>query len=199
MIITVINRIKGHFYTLSFNQGEDICLDASVVEEHFLHIEQELAEEELAALLEESDNRRVKEKALWLLSYRDHSERELRQKLRRESTEEAAEYAIETLRECGLLNDRAFAGRRAEYLMRSKGYAPRRIQQELRQKGIDSGIIAEALEELETSPRDRLAELIERRFNPLPQDEKAKRRMVNTLIRMGYSFNDIKAATEFNS
>ncbi|MDR1565521.1 MAG: recombination regulator RecX [Oscillospiraceae bacterium] len=198
MIITAVNRIKGHLYTLRFNEGEDACLDASIVEERFLHIGQELECEELAELLEESDNRRAKEKALWLLSYRDHSEGELRQKLRRESTEEAAEYAIETLRECGLLNDRAFARRRAEYLMQSKGYAPRRIQQELRQKGIDSGIIAEALEELEENPRDRLAELIECRFNPLPQEEKAKRRMINTLIRMGYSFNDVKAATDVN-
>ena len=43
----------------------------------------EITDEELKKLIEKSNEKRAKEKALWLISYRDHSKKELQDKLKR--------------------------------------------------------------------------------------------------------------------
>ena len=97
----------------------------------------ELGEEELRALVEESDARRAREKALYLLEHRSHSKRELTEKVARTAaSREAAQAAADRLEELGLLNDRAFAESYARELIQRKRYGLRRVRQELARKGI---------------------------------------------------------------
>ena len=69
-----------------------------------------LTDEELHSLLQASDARRAREKALYLLEHRSHSKRELTEKIARTAaSREAAEAAADHMEELGLLNDESFA------------------------------------------------------------------------------------------
>lgn len=193
MIITDIRKRKGKLFAL-FSYDEEIAkLDSEIVHEKCIKIGSEISEEELEELVEISQKKRAKDKALWLLSYRDHSGRELEQKLRRTNNAEAAAQAVETMKEYGLVNDEAFARRRAEYLIFTKGYAISRTEYELIQKGIDTETVRDIILSMNIDERERLTEIVERRFLPIPTDEKGKRRLWSALQRLGYNYGDIKS------
>ncbi len=58
-------------------------LDTQTLLENRADVGREISDEELKKLIELSNERRAKEKALWLISYRSHSKKELKEKIRR--------------------------------------------------------------------------------------------------------------------
>ena len=153
----------------------------------------EISDEELHELLQESEARRAKEKALYLLEYRSHSKKELADKISRTTSREAAEAAVERMEELGLVNDESYARQLAEYLMERKGYGVRRARQELLQKGIDRELVEEILEEQAPDPREKLREIVERKYQDRLGDGKGYRRTAAALQRLGYGYEDIRA------
>ena len=142
--------------------------------------------------MQESETRRAKEKALYLLEYRSHSKKELADKISRTTSREAAEAAVEKMEELGLMNDEAYARQLAGTLLEKKGYGLRRARQELLQKGIDRELVEELLEELAPDPEEKLREIVERKYRNQLGDEKGYRRTVAALQRLGYGWEDIK-------
>lgn len=153
----------------------------------------EITDEQLKELIEQSDEKRAKEKALWLISYRDHSKRELETKISKTSDREAAKKAVERMEELGLINDEKYARRYAEELINVKHLSARGVKYKLNEKGIDRELIDQILEELNPDPREHIEILIERKYKTAINDEKGRRRAVAALQRMGYSWNDINA------
>ena len=140
--------------------------------------------------------RRAFNKATDLLSRRDHSTAELLQKLRQKGFDaEAAQSAVEKLRDFGYLDDRRFAEAYAAELVRSKGFGKRRIVTELFRKGIDREIISDVTDALEPS-EDTLLSLIERKFSRNLTTEKGVQRTFGALLRMGYAPGEIKQALQ---
>lgn len=87
------------------------------------------------------------QQAVSLLARREHSSRELREKLRARSfSAEAVESALATLREQDLQSDYRFAEACTRSLM-SRGYGSLRVAGELRERGV-SGDIAQEFESL---------------------------------------------------
>lgn len=152
----------------------------------------EISDEDLHQLLQESEARRAKEKALYLLEYRSHSKKELADKISRTTSREAAEAAVDKMEELGLVNDEDYGRQMAENLLQKKGYGLRRARQELLQKGIDRELIEELLEELASDPEEKLREIVERKYQNQLDDEKGYRRTVAALQRLGYGWEDIK-------
>ncbi|MGN0452912.1 MAG: regulatory protein RecX [Ruminococcus sp.] len=170
-------------------------LDTQVLLKNRIKEGVELTDEELYALIEESDTHRAKEKALWLISYRDHSSGELKKKLSKDYSDTAAEKAIERMEELGLINDEAFARRYASEL-HSKHCSPSDIRQRLREKGIDRELAAEIAEELEIDPHEELRAIIEKKYLRSLSDEKGIRRTTAALQRRGFAWQDIKQVLE---
>ena len=111
---------------------------------------QELDDEELDAFLSAINVRRAFNKAANLLSYRDHSEREIRTKLRTAGfDDEAISAAVRRLFELRMLSDERFAEMYANELQRRKKFSTRRILQELSLKGIDRETAQNAVEALD--------------------------------------------------
>ena len=154
---------------------------------------QQLSDEELHELIARSDAVRAKEKALYLLEHRPHSKRELEDKLARTVGREAAGHAAGRMEELGLIDDADYAHRLAEDLAR-KGFAAPRIRQELLRRGIGRELAAGEAERAAAAPEDALHSLIERRFARQLGEEKGRRRAVAALQRMGYRWEEIKAA-----
>lgn len=172
-----------------------LSLDTQTLLEHRIDIGRELDDEELHDLIESSNERRAKEKALWLISYRSHSKKELRDKIRRTCDRQSAEKAVERMEELGLVNDRDYAERCAQTLIFTKHMSKRGAAMELRRKGIESEIIDEVLGDIEVDEREQIQAVIERKY-PKIGDEKIRRRAVAALQRLGYGWEDIKAVIE---
>ncbi len=151
----------------------------------------ELDDEQLHNLVKLSDLHRAKEKALWLISYRDHSSKELLEKLMKDFCEEASSAAVERMQELGLINDEAFANRFAREL-HSKHQSPSTIRYKLIQKGVDRDTADSIVEELNIDPVAEIEALVEKKYLKNLSDEKGLRRTFSALQRAGYRYSDIK-------
>lgn len=192
MVITAIEPRRKSLSAIYIDGEFAVKLDTETVLSERLKAGMEIDDERLHTLIKTSDARRAKEKALWLISYRDHSEGELRQKLRKDYGEEAVEKAIERLKELGLISDENFAKKYAESLSH-KHLSQRQIQQKLRLKGIDKELTTETVEELDLDEKEEIKALIEKKYINKLSDEADLRRTVAALQRRGFSYSDIRS------
>ncbi len=156
----------------------------------------ELTQEELSELMERSDARRAREKALYLLEHRSHSKRELTEKIARTAaSREAAQAAADRLEEIGLIDDKAFAESYARELFLRKRFGALRVRQELSRKGIDRELIDQVMAPYleEDTGEENIALVLAKRYPLWREDEKVRRRAVAALQRLGYSYGQIRA------
>ena len=153
----------------------------------------EVDEDELEEIRQTVSVRRAYNYAVSLLSRRDHSEKELMNKLTQKGYTHGAEEAIAKLRDGGYVSDERFARLYVRELQTFKKYGKRRIEQELFRKGIDREIIREVLEETDFD-EDELVSLVERKYSRYLDDEKGVAKAINGLLRMGYSYGEIRNA-----
>jgi regulatory protein len=139
------------------------------------------------------------QRALGLLTRREHSRRELKRKLAARGVEAGeAEAAIDRLASAGWQDDRRFA----ESLVRSRagtGYGPLHIRAELGTHGLDGEAIAAALATFEGDWTDVARDLVRRRFGPAgPADLNQRRKAAELLMRRGFDGERIRAATRYD-
>lgn len=155
----------------------------------------EINEEELTELLNAVSFRRAYNKGLDFLSRRPYGTKELVKKLCEKGHEkEYAEKACERLLELGLLNDEEYARILANDLSERKNYSTKRIKQELGFRGVSRDIIENTIDLLDNDPVPRIIILIKKKYINKINDEKGRKRTVDALLRLGYSYSDIKSA-----
>ena len=139
----------------------------------------------------------AKDKALRLLEFRSHSERELTDKLIRAGAErEDVEEILEFCRSYGFVNDRSYAERKAADLKNLNHYGKRRIEQELYSKGISREDIAAAVERLNfEDTEDILCPLVRKKLAG-NFERKSIDRTIRYFIYRGYEISDIKSCIE---
>ncbi len=196
MTITEIKPTKKALSSVYIDGEYAMKLDTAVLCENCVKAGTVLSDEQLKELIEKSEYKRAKEKALWLLSCKDYSKKELTGKLRRESSEDTAREVCERMEELGLVNDETFARRYAHDLLYLKHMSARGAKYKLMEKGIDRDLCDEILDEFDTDPVEQIAELIEKKYADKLDDEKGRRRTVAALQRLGYGWSDIKSAME---
>lgn len=192
MLITAIEpRRKG--LSALFIDGEfAMNLDTQALLENRFDVGRDISDEDLKEMIELSNERRAKEKALWLISYRSHSKKELKDKIRRTCDDSAAEKAVERMEELGLVNDEEYARQFARKLLLQKKMARRAAMLEMGRKGIDKETAEAALDEIDVDYRENIRYIIEKKYRDIG-DEKIKRRAVAALQRLGYGWDDIRA------
>ena len=195
MKITAIEPRRKQMCAL-FIEGEYVMnLDAQTLIENRFDVGREIDDDELKDIIDKSNERRAKEKALWLISYRSHSKKELFDKLKRSFDEASAQKAVDRMEELGLINDEEFAKLYARKLVNGKKMSVKAAEYELYRKGIDKITAEQVLGELEYDPQTQIIEFITKKYKNI-QDEKIKRRAVAALQRKGYSWEEIKQAIE---
>lgn len=175
-------------------------IDTEVFALSRLRLGDQVTQEELEELVERSEARRAREKALTLLEHRSHSKRELTEKIARTAaSREAAQAAADHLEEIGLIDDQAYAESYARELFIRKRYGARRVKQELLRKGIDREIISQVLSQYqeeegsEEQAEENMALVLSKRYPLWREDEKIRRRAIAALQRLGYSFQQIQS------
>ncbi len=160
----------------------------------------EIDEEELAQLKSRVNSRRAFNKAIELISRREHSRKEIITKLTQRSYGDVADETADELERLGYLDDERFARMYANELKQRKTMGKRRISQELYIKGISRDIIQDVLDEIEENPCEEIIEVINQKYYRYLDDEKGRNRAINGLVRLGYSYSDIKnALKEFDN
>lgn len=154
----------------------------------------EIDDNELDELKTLVDSRLAYSQALRFLTLRAHSSDELYKKLLRKHSADCARFAVEKCRELGFIDDEDFAVRYANELAQKKKYGLSRIRQELLLKGIDRDIIEIALSNLEIDFSSSIIDVVEKKYSDCFNNDKGKRRMISGLIRLGFSYSDIKEA-----
>ena len=155
---------------------------------------QSITEDELAALKEEAGFRSAYEKALRLLTVRPYSEKELTDKLCLKFPKESVRRAVEKAAGYGYIDDEAYALEYARHLFEKKKYDIKRIRTELKIKGINSETADKILKTLDNEPITRIIDMIGSKYPDGFPSPKEQRRFTSKLMRMGYTFGDIKAA-----
>ncbi|MDG1753202.1 MAG: regulatory protein RecX [Thalassotalea sp.] len=137
-------------------------------------------------------NKAILHKGIDLLSRREHSALELRNKLRlREFQDDEISIVIDYLVENDYLSESRFAD--SVYRTRvNKGYGKRFIENELAQKGVSSTDINAAAQELDVNWYHQVEIVYKKRFSDTPiieQKDKAKR--IRFLQHRGFSTDEI--------
>ena len=139
------------------------------------------------------------QRALGLLTRREHSRQELTRKLQQRGVASAdAAAAIDTLASAGWQNDARFA----ESLVRNRansGYGPAFIHAELKTHGLGSEAVAIAMESFEGDWVEFARDLIRRRHpQALTGDRDARRKAADFLLRRGFAMAHVRAAISYD-
>jgi regulatory protein len=159
----------------------------------------DLSDEEPASAIEVSPAD-IRLAAMNLLARREHSVRELRNKLKRRFSDEAVEVVIDEqisrLTEERLQSDARFAESYARQRA-EKGYGPVRLREELRERGVSDADVEVALEELEMDWRALAARVLQKKFGTAaPVDIKERARRVRFMQYRGFSADHYRRLQE---
>lgn len=139
------------------------------------------------------------QRAVGLLSRREHSRLELSRKLcERGLASDEVEAAVEKLATDGWQDDARFA----QFLLRSRvsgGYGPIRIRAELATHGLDREAIATAMEGFDGDWAQNARDLVERRYGTdVATSPRLHRKAADFLLRRGFDGDCIRRATRFD-
>lgn len=129
-----------------------------------------------------------------MLARREHSAKELEQKLTTRFDVDEVVQAIERLQSDGLQNDERFV----ESYIRSRiarGHGPLRIESDLKQRGVDREIISRCLQQADHDWYQQASELVVRKFGEEPPvDQKARAQEMRYLAARGFAPDQVFAA-----
>ncbi|MEG0979471.1 MAG: regulatory protein RecX [Oscillospiraceae bacterium] len=196
MIITS-KKGKGNKIHISVDDEYRATVDADFWFSGTVRSGDEITEDELTALLDAVGFRRAYSRALDIISRRDHTKKELVQKLSQKVDKEIAIQVADKIEELGLINEENYAQMLAHDLQIRKGMSPFRIRQELLRRGVSREISQNITDELDTDDKQCIINLLNSKFASRNlADEKDLRRTINSLIRLGYQYSDIKNAID---
>lgn len=128
-----------------------------------------------------------------LIGRRAMSRRDLEKKLREKGASEAeARYAAEWMEAIGAINDAEYAALLARHCA-DLGYGPARIREKLREKGVPRELWEDAVEALPPA-EERIDRFLERRLQGRAPEEREKKRLSDTLLRRGFSWEEVRSA-----
>lgn len=191
--IEKIEQYKGKTLRIDFAEGEPAFINSEVVLDKGLRRGTELSDEEWEAVVYANDFRRAKERALYLLDYKDYSYVSMYKKLAENYPEQLCYDVCDKLAQLGVIDDRRYAAALARHYMEVKRFGRYRAAREMMQKGISRALAEEALEPFDDTVRERLRELIEKKYLRRIEDEDSMNKVKNALVRQGYSYSDINA------
>ena len=192
MTVTAIRQDSPDRLRVVLEDGEEIRSTLGVVTALRLYAGRELDAEGLEELRRESGRALARERALTLVSQRQMSAKELRDKLRQKGIEpETAAWCVDWLTERGLLDEAAYAAAVVRHYA-ARGYGAGRVRAELSRRGLPRELADEAMEAM-SGGQEKLDRLIAARLRD-PGDRDEVRKLSASLYRRGFSSEEIRSA-----
>lgn len=192
MKITKIEKYKGTRYVVDIDNEYWYILDIEIIAYNNLQVGLECDFEFLEKIKYKAELRKAKERALYLLSYRDHSKAELIKKLQKNVSEQVAFLTADKMQEFGYLDDEKYAEKLAKDLILRKKLGYKRALYEMTLKGLEKDLCEEILEQIDNDPVKIIQNLIEKKYAKYLVDPKGKNKVINAILRLGHSYSDIK-------
>jgi len=160
-----------------------------VAGEHNLVIGQQLSDEKKSEVERQISEESALMSATNLLSFRDRSEKEMRDRLKeKEYGETVIDETIKRLHEYNYLDDQAFARQMVEQQL-AKGRGRRAAQHALRQSGVDAELIEVAIAEAFQGESESDAALLWLNRKPVPETSADRQKVLRSLASRGFSFD----------
>ena len=161
-----------------------------------LDVGEEISEKKFKYIYDEVIMTKAKNRAAKFLGASKKPEKAVRDKLTESGfDEDVCEKVIEELKKYGYVDDYDYALSYINDRVRLNPRSAYAIRMELRQKGVKDSVITEALEEADIDETGGIKRLIEKKTGgDLDLDEKEKKRLIDFLLRRGYSYGKIKEA-----
>ena len=179
-------------------EGEKLLIDKVIASRCDIVKGAELSYEDVKQLVFVSECYRAKERAVWLLSGQDYSEKGLYNKLIKTYTKKAAAFAVAQMQKKGFINDEKFAAALVSKF-KVKNMSKRQMAEKLAQSGISKKISDNLLklnEDVSATDTLRAVELIKSKYLNKIGDENNRKKVFSALMRRGFSYSDIKKAFE---
>lgn len=203
MRITDIVKKGQTSYTIYVDGEYWFIIDVEIIMRNHIKKGMVVDEDFLEEIKTQALWRKTRERAYHLIGFRDHSKKELYDKLTKTSTPEIALEIVTMVEQQGLIDDYKYAQKLAHHYINVKKYGEYRVLMEMSRKGIEKDIAQEIIDELECDVVSQIAQIIERKysdciveFDDYKLKQKMQNRMVNGLVRKGYGYDDIKSAVE---
>ncbi|NLW79074.1 MAG: regulatory protein RecX [Ruminococcaceae bacterium] len=192
--ITAIKETKRGRFALFGPEGFLFSVDDETLALNDLRTGDNLSDERLLSLREQSDLNAARETALRYLAHRAHGEAELVEKLCRRYDDETARAVAARLRDAGLLDDAAFAQSKAESLA-SRGKSRQDIRMRLLALGIGRPQADMAVAALDFDEAEAALALIRKQYaHKLQAGERQK--VMAALSRRGFAHGTIVKAMD---
>ncbi|MEA3500388.1 MAG: regulatory protein RecX [Candidatus Marinimicrobia bacterium] len=189
------HKKNSNICDIHFSNNRKITLDNIYIDKYFLVEGSEISDKQLEKIISENEYDRAKEKAFFLLTYRDHSVNELKTKLKqRDFDEKVIDKTIEYLLENGYLDDEKFGKMYLNELLNNKRSGMMIIRKKLYQKGLSRDLIDNLLENLDDDiflsnclfHLKKKKILLEKKH-----DQNIKNKLYNYLSRKGFRYEII--------
>ena len=191
-VLTDIKLTKKGRYALFFDDQFLFSVDEEVLVKHHLDINSVYDDEDVKQLKKESDYNKAREKAFRIISIRDHSEKELYEKLLKDYDEHTSADIVARFCELGLLNDDEFARDYFDQLV-CKGKSFTEIKYKLLQKGISRETIDNLILSSSVSEEALIRELIQKKHSSKLSKDNGKKLVFDALARRGFSSGAIRS------
>ena len=192
MTVAAIRQDSPDRLRVVLEGGEELRSTLGVVTALRLYAGRELDAEGLEELRRESGRALARERALTLVSQRQMSAKELRDKLRQKGIEpETADWCVDWLTERGLLDEASYAAAVVRHYA-AKGYGAGRVRAELNRRGLSRELADEAMETMPDG-QEKIDRLIAARLRD-PGDRDEVRKLSASLYRRGFSSEEIRSA-----
>lgn len=195
MTVVSVKNVKGHLAEVKLSSGKTVYIERDFAAEIPLKAGMTFGEDELSAVVKESEYRRAKARALYFLDRADRTEKVLIRKITEGGIEKsAAEKAVKRLKELGLVDDFRFAENAYSHLA-EQNVSKRAAYAKLYEKGVPPEIIKQVLEnDTETDEVSQVTAVIEKKYkNKLCAADGAKKTAA-ALIRKGFSYASVREA-----
>lgn len=185
---------RGNKVHLLLDDEYVITTDINFWLDHYISDGTDISEEDWQELVEGINYKKALNKCADLLSRREHSVKELKQKLLRTVDEVSAQKAIDRYIEAGYLDDEHFCQSLVDYLFNSKHYSENHVRQECFKRGIDRTVVDNVISEYNVDNVSTIIDLICNKYQAKLEQENGKSKVIESLQRKGFSYSDIKSA-----
>ncbi len=196
ILISLVYRKNRKEWLLTFDNGESLTVNEDIKVKYSLQLHKDISEERFSTLKTEAEHVFAYEKAIELLSYREHSSFELKSKLLQKGfSGSVIESVIETMISKGYLDDDRFTDLYFRELIRQGKYGPLMIRKKMLEKGITSDIVDRKIRSVSQKEWEQYATgLLKKKMQKIQYRGKDKREiLLRYLMNKGFDYGSIES------
>ena len=196
MLIT-IKKVKDKYYRVFADEKEIGIFHEKTLNKLKIQDKKEYGPEYIKKFELIKKIKLAKKKAEDILNYRDHSEKELYEKLIKHTEKEIANYVIKYMKKRGIVDDFKYATNLAQKLIFKKNKGKNLAILEITKKGIDKDLARSVVLQIDCDFVEQIKTLISIKHKENLKDYESKKKLISSLLRRGYCYSDIDSAIKF--